>query len=83
MIKKLSDGRTLLIGQQKGDKTVKLAYTLKKDTWKLSFKGDFSGLTEWIKHQHKLADKAETRQLIADMCGTSYAAACRDMGGIK
>lgn len=32
------------------------------------------------KRKAQNAAKRELRQAIADMCGTSYAAACRDMG---
>jgi hypothetical protein len=41
---------------------------------------DFEDLKTRLIHLRDLATKRETRQMIADICGTSYAAAKRDMG---
>jgi hypothetical protein len=52
----------------------------KKSGWELCFAGMMAGLVKFLNHQKALAEKRETRKMIADMCGTSYAAACADMG---
>jgi hypothetical protein len=80
MIKKLADGRTILLGQRKSDADIKVGYVLKRGTWKLKYQGKFEGLKKWLKHQRELAARAYARQMVAEMCGTSYEAACEDMG---
>jgi len=38
------------------------------------------GIKAEIKHLKELGAKRESRQMVADICGTSYACAMRDMG---
>ncbi len=56
--------------------------------WKYNEEGEIEGSRKYdeldsvkaYRRQLKLAGKRQLRRDIADMCGTSYAAACRDMG---
>lgn len=81
MIRVLEDGRIVKMGQKKSDSSIKVAYVSKKgESFKMVYTGDFKGLMKWFEHQKKLAGKCVGRQLISDICGTSYSAACRDMG---
>jgi hypothetical protein len=56
------------------------AWMMKGGGWQLCFAGTMVGLMKYLSHQKALAEKRETRRMIADMCGTSYATACADMG---
>lgn len=56
------------------------AWEHKKTGWELCYVGTMDGLKKFLNHQKVLAEKRETRKMIADMCGTSYSAACADMG---
>lgn len=81
MIRELADGRIVQMVQKKSDPSIKVAYVSKKgENLQIAFTGTMEGLRKWLDHQIKLADKAYARNLIADMCGTSYSAMRRDMG---
>lgn len=79
MVRKIGT-KTVLIGQKKTDNNVKVAYFLKNNNWKLVFEGTFEGLKTFIDNLKKKEDKKEFRKMIAEMNGTSYKAACEDMG---
>jgi hypothetical protein len=79
---KLSDGTILNIGQNKITKE-KVIYKLKNNEWILIFSGNIINLKKEIKKLKMLSDKRVTRKIIADICGTSYSAACKDMGITK
>lgn len=68
------------LGQKKDNPDIKVAYEAKADKWVLVYQGDFKGLKKWLNHQKELADKRSFRKMIAEMSGTSYKAACEDMG---
>ena len=72
--------RTFAARQRKHDSTIKVLYKWNFNKWELIFEGTFDGLQKEMKHQKKLAQQAEIRSSISDICGTSYAAAKRDMG---
>jgi thiamine biosynthesis protein ThiC len=72
--------RTFASRQRKMDPTVKVIYKWTGTTWEKYFEGAFDAMQTELKHQKKLAHQAEMRTEVADLCGTSYAAAKRDMG---
>jgi hypothetical protein len=80
MIKKLADGTQVALGQKKSDKTVKVGYLYNDGKWVMKYTGTFAGLKEWLKGLIKEAEDKSVKQMIADMCGTSYEAAMEDMG---
>jgi hypothetical protein len=72
--------RTFRACQKKTDHEEKRVYQLFGNKWEMVYKGNIDGMGRYLKHQKELAEKADARGMIADMCGTSYAAARRDMG---
>ncbi len=54
--------------------------TPRKGWTKIFSCSEFADLKKQITHLQNLAAKRELRETIADICGTSYAAARRDMG---
>ena len=57
-----------------------LIYSVSGNSYKKIFEGPKNEMHKTVKHLKHLANKRETRAMIADMCGTSYRAACEDMG---
>lgn len=79
MIQFIGD-RIFNVGQRKDFPAEKVAYQKKAEGWVLVYKGDFEGLRGFLKNQQALETKRENRQMISDICGTSYRAAMEDMG---
>ena len=82
MTRTLSDGRIIAIMQSKTDPAIKTGfiYDKKSAAWCTAYTGDLAGVKKWLSHQVALANKRESRSMIADMCGTSFSAAMADMG---
>jgi hypothetical protein len=79
MLRQIGD-RTYNIGKSKTTGKYKI-FQLCKKTWFDIYETDnLDNLKKEVKRLKKLADKREARQMIADICGTSYSAACKDMG---
>ena len=73
--------RIFALCKSKENSTIKRVFK-KNETgeWEKVFEGTSKERLEFIKYQSRLAAKAERRDMIGAMCGTSYAAAMRDMG---
>jgi hypothetical protein len=68
--------RIYLVGLSKTTKK----YTIWYDKKVIFDSFDSNEIKLKLKKLRKLADKRETRHMIADMCGTSYRTAMKDMG---
>jgi hypothetical protein len=77
---RLNDGTPIFIGKRKSTgKYIALEY--RNGSWKDVGESDtFDGIRAVIRHRQTLADARARRQMIAEMCGTSYRAAMADMG---
>jgi len=72
--------RQYIIGKSKASGFYAI-WELKTRKWAKIFTcSEFADLKKQITHLQHLAAKRELRETIADICGTSYAAARRDMG---
>lgn len=81
MIRVLEDGRIVKIMQNRLNPHIKVAYISKGGkSFERVFEGTIVEIKKWLKHQKVLAYKCASRQLISDICGTSYSVACKDMG---
>ena len=75
--------KTFRICKTKADPSIKVVFEIMEYSYSEIYRGTMEQVKAWIKHQKSLAYQREKRHIIADMCGTSYAAAIKDMGGIR
>jgi hypothetical protein len=68
------------IGQLKSDNNIKVLLIKNNDKWEEIMRGSFDDVQKYIKKEKTKQDKKEYRQMVAEMNGTSYRVACRDMG---
>ena len=66
--------------QRKSDKDIKVVYKLDNNNWNKVFEGCYADLIKFVKKLKRNADRSERQNLIADLCGVSYACYKRDMG---